>query len=63
MSTYILPEDEMNEERQRAWSYSELAELDHDSQVGNFGFCMCEDLDENQEPPYDNCPVNTETEN
>jgi hypothetical protein len=28
---------------ERAWSWSELAELTHATQLENFGFCTCED--------------------
>lgn len=38
---------------ERDWSYSELAELTHETQVENFGFCMCE---EQEYFPYDDCP-------
>ena len=35
-------------------SWSELAELTHVTQVEQFGFCMCEDL-EPHEYPYADC--------
>ena len=35
-------------------SWSELAELTHITQVEQFGFCMCEDL-EPHEYPYADC--------
>lgn len=35
------------------WSYSELAEFNHNKQVKEFGFCFCE---EQEYFPYDNCP-------
>ena len=38
-----------------AISYGELAELTHESQVAQFGFCTCEDLGNNP-APYDDCP-------
>ena len=41
------------EEGQLSWS--ELAELTHETQVDKFGFCSCEDNEEN-ENPYDDCP-------
>lgn len=34
--------------------WSELAELDHFSQVKRFGFCTCEDKEDN-DYPYSNC--------
>lgn len=36
-------------------SWSELAELTHVTQVEQFGFCTCEDL-EPHEYPYADCP-------
>ena len=38
---------------QSAWSWSELADLTHVTQVENFGFCTCE---EQEQFPYDDCP-------
>lgn len=38
---------------ERVWYWSELAELTHDTQVENFGWCGCE---EQEYFPYDNCP-------
>ncbi len=37
-------------------SWSELAELDHESQVERFGFCLCEDPGDSEELPYPDCP-------
>jgi len=36
-------------------SWSEQAELTHETQVEQYGFCMCEDT-EPHEHPYDDCP-------
>lgn len=36
-------------------SWSELAELTHETQVDTFGFCTCEDT-EPHEHPYSDCP-------
>lgn len=36
-------------------SWSELAELTHETQVAIFGWCSCED-NEGNENPYDDCP-------
>ena len=36
-------------------SWSELAELTHETQVYKFGWCMCEDT-EPHEYPYNECP-------
>lgn len=36
-------------------SYSDLAELTHETQVELFGFCSCED-NEGNENPYSDCP-------
>ena len=41
------------EEQQLSWS--ELAELTHETQVDKFGWCMCEDT-EPHEYPYGDCP-------
>lgn len=38
---------------ERDWSYSELADLTHDTQVENFGWCSCE---EQIYFPYADCP-------
>ena len=40
-------------EEQLTWS--ELAELTHETQVDKFGWCMCEDT-EPHEHPYEDCP-------
>ena len=37
----------------RDWSYSELAELTHETQVENFNWCGCE---EQEYFPYEDCP-------
>ncbi len=37
-------------------SYSDLAELTHETQVELFGFCSCED-NEGNENPYKDCPT------
>lgn len=37
-------------------SWGELAELTHKSQVELFGFCTCEDNDQ-EENPYADCPT------
>ena len=36
-------------------TWSELAELTHETQVDKFGFCTCEDT-EPHEHPYSDCP-------
>ena len=36
-------------------SYSDLAELTHETQVELFGWCVCED-NEGNENPYADCP-------
>ena len=35
--------------------WSDLAELTHETQVEEFGFCLCED-NEGNENPYADCP-------
>lgn len=40
-------------------SYSELAELTHETQVGIFNWCSCED-NEGNENPYADCPTTTQ---
>ena len=35
--------------------WSDLAELTHETQVEEFGFCFCEDNDDD-ENPYGDCP-------
>jgi hypothetical protein len=49
----------MTEQEQLSWS--ELAELTHETQVDKFNFCMCED-NEGQENPYADCPTTGENE-
>ncbi len=39
----------------RMTTWSELAELTHETQVEQYGFCICEDT-EPHEHPYDDCP-------
>lgn len=38
-----------------AMSWSELANLTHETQVATFGWCSCEDND-GDDMPYDDCP-------
>jgi hypothetical protein len=45
----------MSEQGQDSISWSELADLTHETQVDKFGFCTCED-NEGNENPYDDCP-------
>jgi hypothetical protein len=40
---------------QQSYYWSELAELTHETQVENFGWCSCED-NEGNENPYADCP-------
>lgn len=40
---------------QQSYYWSELAELTHETQVENFGWCSCEDNEGNQNP-YADCP-------
>ena len=40
-------------------SWSELAELTHETQVDRFNWCSCED-NEGNENPYDDCPTTGE---
>lgn len=35
------------------WLY--MANLTHATQVAEFNFCLCEDLEEGQEAPYADC--------
>jgi hypothetical protein len=49
----------MEQEEQLSWS--ELADLTHETQVDKFGFCVCEDT-EPHEHPYDDCPKTGENE-
>jgi len=37
-------------------SYSDIAELTHETQVELFGFCLCEDNEGNKNP-YEDCPT------
>jgi hypothetical protein len=41
---------------ERAYYWSELAELTHETQVMEFGWCSCED-NEGRENPYADCPT------
>jgi hypothetical protein len=43
----------MSTTTERDWYWSELAELTHETQVENFGFCTCED----GPAVYDDCPT------
>ena len=40
---------------QQSYYWSELAELTHETQVENFGWCSCED-NEGNDNPYADCP-------
>lgn len=40
---------------QRDYSWEEMANLTHETQVATFGWCACED----DAPMYDDCPTNT----
>ena len=50
-----LPIENAKKELQKQLSWSELAELTHETQVDTFGWCSCEDT-EPHEHPYDDCP-------
>lgn len=41
---------------QRSYSWGEMANLTHETQVGIFGWCGCED-NEGNENPYTDCPM------
>ena len=49
------PQTGVQEMTQDSISWSELAELTHETQVAKFNWCMCED-NEGQENPYTDCP-------
>ena len=38
-------------------SWGELAQLTHATQVEQFNWCACEDLDDREEAPYADCPA------
>ena len=38
---------------QKSYSWQDMANLNHDTQVETFGWCACE---EQEQFPYDNCP-------
>lgn len=40
---------------QETYYWSDLADLTHETQVENFGFCTCED-NEGGDNPYADCP-------
>lgn len=50
-----LPIENAKKELQKQLSWSELADLTHETQVDTFGWCSCEDT-EPHEHPYDDCP-------
>lgn len=51
---FTCPEcDYINNEKEEAVSWSELAELTHATQVERFNFCLCE---EQEQFPYSDCP-------
>ena len=37
-------------------SWEELANLTHKTQVEQFNFCLCEDIADDQDTPYADCP-------
>ena len=43
--------------KQNSISWSELAQLTHATQVEQFKWCACEDLDDREEAPYPDCPA------
>lgn len=43
-------------ERGEDMSWGDLAQLTHETQVGIFEFCLCEDIDDPQQYPYGDCP-------
>jgi hypothetical protein len=45
---------------QETYYWSDLADLTHETQVENFGFCTCED-NEGNENPYADCPSTEQT--
>ena len=38
-------------------TWGELAQLNHATQVAGFGFCLCEDIADDQDTPYADCPT------
>ena len=40
-------------------SWGELANLTHKTQVEQFNFCLCEDIADDQDTPYADCPTST----
>jgi hypothetical protein len=38
-------------------SWGELANLTHITQVEQFNFCLCEDIADDQDTPYADCPT------
>jgi hypothetical protein len=47
--------DVFHDSSQASYSWSEMAELSHTTQIAMFGWCGCEDND-GQDNPYPNCP-------
>jgi len=45
------------EETEKTHSWGDLASLTHRTQLNEFGFCLCED-NEGDENPYHDCPEN-----
>ena len=44
---------------QRSYSWGEMADLTHATQVEKFGWCSCED-NEGNDNPYEDCPPHGE---
>jgi hypothetical protein len=43
--------------KQDSISWGELAQLTHATQVKQFNWCACEDLEDREEAPYADCPA------
>lgn len=52
-TTTAYATDEELDPSQASYSWEEMANLDHESQVATFGWCTCEQ----GEKMYDDCPV------
>lgn len=44
-----------NDPSQRSYTYEEMAQLTHETQVALFGWCACEDNGDNGNP-HEDCP-------
>jgi hypothetical protein len=56
-ATYIAYWLNANETGTDQMSWGDIANLTHETQLGIYGYCTCEQQEETGHRPYDDCPT------